>query len=70
MAQAYRGIGETLVTVGALSGAPEDFGPTAPNTKNKIEQLIADTTGLQVNLLYALGAGVAAYIAYRLYYDV
>jgi hypothetical protein len=51
-------------------GAEEEFGPPVPTMTQKIVQYATDETGLQKNILYSIGAGVAAYIIYRIYYDV
>lgn len=45
----------------------EDYGPEAPTAIQTVVQTATDLTGLQKNILYAIGAGVIAYIAYRLY---
>ena len=51
-----------------LGAQEEDFGPPKPTTIEKVTQLAMDTTGLQKNILIALGAGVVAYFAYQYFY--
>jgi hypothetical protein len=51
-------------------GAEEEFGPPAPTTTQNIIQYATDRTGLQKNILYSIGVGVAVYLWYRFYYDV
>lgn len=52
-----------------MLGAEEEFGPSTPTAIEKATQLAMDTTGLQKNILYAVGAGVVIYLAYRFYYE-
>jgi hypothetical protein len=49
-------------------GAEEEFGPAKPTTIQNVTQYAMDITGLQKNILLAVGAGVVAYVAYRMYY--
>lgn len=46
----------------------ETFGPEAPTAVQAVVQATTDLTGLQKNVLYALGAGVVAYFAYQYFY--
>ena len=46
----------------------EEFGPERPTALQVVTQAATEMTGLQKNVLYAIGAGVVAYIAYRMYY--
>jgi hypothetical protein len=45
----------------------EDFGPEKPTMIQTVTQTAMDITGLQKNILYAVGAGIVAYVAYRMY---
>jgi len=45
----------------------EEFGPPEPGMIENVTQYAMDMTGLQKNILYSIGAGVAAYFAYRMY---
>jgi hypothetical protein len=49
-------------------GAEEEFGPEKPTAIQSITQMVTDTTGLQKNILIALGVGVVGYIVYHMYY--
>jgi len=48
-------------------GAEEEFGPPIPTTTQNVTQYMTNITGLQKNILYSIGAGVVAYVAYRIY---
>lgn len=49
-------------------GAEEEFGPEKPTAVQTVTQAAVDITGLQKNIIYAVGAGIVAYIAYMYYY--
>lgn len=51
-----------------MLGAQEDYGPEKPTAIQVVTQTAMDMTGLQKNILYAIGAGITAYIVYRIYY--
>ena len=46
----------------------EEFGPETPTALQVVTQSAMDMTGLQKNILYAVGAGVVAYFAYQYFY--
>ena len=46
----------------------EEFGSATSTAIQTVTQYATDMTGLQKNIIYAVGVGVVAYIAYRLYY--
>lgn len=43
----------------------EEFGPPVPTTAQNITQYATDITGLQKNIIYAVGAGIVAYMVYQ-----